>query len=394
MSRRGIFDKVAVIGMGCTRFGEHWDKSADDLLVEAAYEAFNDAGIAPHDIEAAWLGTYSSGMTGNVLAGPLKTNYIPITRVENACATGSEAFRNACYAVASGAYDIVLAIGVEKLKDSGFSGTVRLNPPNDGTEPNFTAPANFSFLAPAYFKKYGLDQAQAREVLTRIAWKNHFNGSMNPKAQFRNVVSHETINNSPIVCSPLGVMDCSGVADGAAAAIIVRSEDALKYRKDPMYVKALTVAAGSGDGKLSANFDFTSIKESVVAAETVYRAAGIKNPRKEIDLAEVHDCFTPTELVIYEDLGFSERGQGWKDVLNGVFDLKGELPVNPDGGLKSFGHPIGASGLRMMYELYLQFQGKAGQRQLDNPKIGITHNIGGAPWKCVCFMSVLGKELS
>ena len=394
MNKRGIYDKVAVIGMGCTRFGEHWDKSADDLLVEAAYEAFNDAGVEPDDIEAAWFGTYASGMTGNVLASSLKFKYIPITRVENACATGSEAFRNACYAVASGAYDIVLAIGVEKIKDSGFSGLVRINPANDGTEPNYTAPANFSFLAPAYFKKYGLTQAQGREVLTRIAWKNHYNGSMNPRAQYRSEVPLEVINRSPIVSSPLGVMDCSGVADGAAAAIIVRSEDAHKYRKDPMYVKALTIAAGPGDGKLSQNFDFTSIKENVVAAETAYRAAGIKNPRKEIDMAVVHDCFTPRELVIYEDLGLSERGQGWKDALNGVFDLNGELPVNPDGGLKSFGHPIGASGLRMMYEVYKQFQGKAEKRQLDNPKIGITHNLGGAPWKCVCFMSVLGKELS
>ena len=161
-----------------------------------------------------------------------------------------------------------------------------------------------------------------------------------------------------------------------------------------MYVKALSIAAGPGDGRLRQDFDFTSIKENVVASQAAYQQAGIKDPRKEISMAEVHDCFTPTELVIYEDLGFSERGQGWKDVLNGVFELDGELPVNPDGGLKSFGHPIGASGLRMLYEMYLQFQGSAGKRQLDNPKIGLTHNLGGTPMQCVSFVSIVGKELS
>lgn len=391
---KGIRDKVAVIGMGCTRFAEHWDKSVDDLLVEAAYEAFEDAGIEPTDIEAAWLGTYTSGYAGVTLSSALKTQYIPVTRVENMCATGSEAFRNACYAVASGVYDIVLAIGVEKLKDSGYSGLTRPNPPHDGTAPNLSAPASFSFLAPAYFKKYGLTPEQGREVLSRIAYKNHYNGSLNPKAQFRNVVPMEKISNSPIVAAPLGIMDCSGVADGAAAAIIVRAEDAHKYRKDPMYVKALQIVAGPGDGRMRQDFDFTSIRENVAAAQAAYKEAGITNPRKEIDMAEVHDCFTPTELVIYEDLGFSERGQGWKDVLNGVFELDGELPVNPDGGLKSFGHPIGASGLRMLYEMYLQFQGRAGKRQLDNPKIGLTHNLGGTPMQCVCFISIVGKELS
>lgn len=391
---KGIRDQVAVVGMGCTRFTEHWDKSTDDLLVEAAYDAFEDADIDPTDIDAAWLGTMNSGFAGFTLAGPLKTNYIPVTRVENLCATGSEAFRNACYAVASGAFDVVLAIGVEKLKDSGYSGLTRPSPASDGTAPNITAPASFSFLAPAYFNKYGLDPKEGKKVLSRIAWKNHKNGALNTKAQYRKEVPIEQIENSPMVASPLGIMDCSGVADGAAAAIIVRTEDAHKYRKDPMYVKALSIAAGPGDGIITQDFDFTSIKESIAASSAAYKEAGINNPREEIDMAEVHDCFTPTELVIYEDLGFSERGEAWKDVLNGDFDLEGRLPVNPDGGLKSFGHPIGASGLRMLYEMYLQFQGKAGKRQLDNPKLGLTHNLGGTPWQCVSFVSIVGKELS
>lgn len=391
---KGITDKVAVIGMGCTRFGEHWGKSADDLMIEAAYDAFADAGIDAKDIDAVWLGTFQSGLSGLTLSGPLKTQYIPVTRVENMCATGSEAFRNAAYAVAAGAYDMVLVVGVEKLKDSGFSGLTLNDPPNDGTTPPITAPAAFSFLAPAYFEKYGLSAEQGKEVLARIAWKNHYNGSLNPKAQFQSEVPMDAIFRSPMVAEPLSIMDCSGVSDGAAAAIIVRAEDAHKYRSDPMYVKALSIVAGPGDGMLRQGFDFTSIQENVVASQEAYRQAGITDPRSQLDLAEVHDCFTPTELVIYEDLGFSERGQGWRDVLEGRFDLQGELPVNPDGGLKSFGHPIGASGLRMMYELYLQFQGRAGKRQLDQPRLGLTHNLGGFPWQCVSFVAILGKERS
>ncbi|MCA0988558.1 acetyl-CoA acetyltransferase [Guptibacillus algicola] len=394
MSRKGIHDKVSVVGMGCTKFSEHWDKSTDDLIIEAAHEALNDAGIELKDVEAAWIGTMDSGYAGMTLSGPLKSDYIPVTRVENMCATGSEAFRNACYAVAAGAYDIALVVGVEKLKDSGYSGLVMNSSPGDGTSPNITAPASFSLLAPAYFNRYGLDPKQGKEVLARIAWKNHANGALNKKAQYQKEIPMDRIINSPMIAAPLGVLDCSGVADGAAAAVIVRTEDSKKYRNDPMLVKALSIAAGPGEGMLTQDFDFTSIQENVRAAEDAYKQAGIKNPRKEIDMAEVHDCFTPTELVIYEDLGFSERGEGWKDVQNGRFDLKGDLPVNPDGGLKSFGHPIGASGLRMLYEMYLQFQGKADKRQLDDPKIGLTHNLGGYPWQCVSFISIVGKNLS
>ncbi len=390
---KGIADRVAIIGMGCTKFGENWDKSAEDMLLEATYEALDDAGIAPNDVDAYWLGTLSSGNSGLTFSVPMKSEYKPVTRVENYCATGSEAFRNACYAVASGAYDVVVAVGVEKLKDSGYSGLVVGGGDTDGTEPNMTAPAAFSFLAPAYFKKYGLDPKTGKEVLARIAWKNHHNGSLNPKAQFQTEVPMEKIIQSPMVAAPLGVFDCSGVSDGSAVAVIVRAEDAKKYRPDPVYVKALSVVAGYGHGRFHQDYDFTTIRENVAAAADAYKQAGITNPREEISMAEVHDCFTPTELVIYEDLGFSERGEGWKDVMNGVFDIGGELPVNPDGGLKSFGHPIGASGLRMLYELWLQFHGKAGKRQIDDPKLGLAHNLGGFPWQAVCAVTIVGKEL-
>ena len=392
MASRGIKDRVAIIGMGCTRFGEHWDKGTDDLLIDAAYEAYESAGIAPDDIEAYWLGTMGSGISGLTLSVPLKIGYKPVTRVENMCATGSEALRQACYAVASGAYDVAMAIGVEKLKDSGYSGLVISDPPNDGTLSNMTAPASFSLLAPAYFKKYGLDPEKGKDVLSRIAWKNHRNGAKNPKAQFQKEVPIETIRNSPKIADPLGIMDCSGVSDGAAAAIVVRAEDAHKYRKDPVYIKALSFVAGPGEGPLTQAYDFTTFPEVVACAKDAYAQAGITKPREQISMAEVHDCFTPTELVLYEDLGFSPRGSAWQDVMEGFFDLDGKLPVNPDGGLKSFGHPIGASGLRMMYEMWLQLRGEAGQRQLKDPRLGLTHNLGGVPGRCVSFVSVVGRS--
>jgi acetyl-CoA C-acetyltransferase len=390
MGSNGIKDRVAIVGMGCTQFGEHWDKGPDDLLIDAAYAAYESAGIHPNDIDAYWLGTMGQ-LSGLTLSIPLKIDYKPVTHVENFCATGSEALRQACYAVASGAYDIAMAIGVEKLKDSGYSGLVVSSPPNDGTLGNMSAPASFSLLAPAYFKKYGLATDKGKEVLARIAWKNHRNGAKNPKAQFRKEVSMETILNSPMVADPLGIMDCSGVADGSAAAIVVRAEDAHKYTKHPIYIKALSFVAGPGEGPLAQDYDFTTFREVVASAEDAYRQAGITDPRRQISMAEVHDCFTPTELVLYEDLGFSPRGTAWQDVMSGFFDLEGTLPVNPDGGLKSFGHPIGASGLRMMYEMWLQLRGEAGPRQIDDPQLGLTHNLGGAPGRCVSFVSIVGR---
>jgi acetyl-CoA C-acetyltransferase len=396
MASNGIRDKVAIVGMGCTAFGEHWTRSADDLLVDATEECFADTpAVGKDDVDAYWLGTMSSGQSGLVLSRPLRLDYKPVTRVENFCATGSEAFRNACYAVASGAYDRVMAVGVEKLKDSGYSGLVRSNAPSDGTSPeiSLTAPAAFSLLDPAYCKKYGVDPDAMREAMTHVAWKNHANGAKNPRAQFRKEVSKEKIAaTAGNVAGRLGVFDCSGVSDGAACALIVRAEDAHLYTDRPMYVKALSMVAGPASGPIDPSYDYTTFEEVTRSAQDAYQQAGVSNPRSEISLAEVHDCFTPTEIVLMEDMGFSERGHAWRDVLDGVFDLDGELPVNPDGGLKSFGHPVGASGLRMLFECWLQFRGEAGDRQVADPKLGMTHNLGGRPGTCVSFVSIVGRQ--
>lgn len=390
MASNGIKDRVAIVGMGCTPFGEHWDKGPEDLLVDAAREAWASAGVEGDAVDAYWLGTMASGISGLLLSEALKLPYKPVTRLENMCATGSEAIRNAAYAVASGAYDLVMAIGVEKLKDSGFSGLVVASPANDGTASSMTAPATFSLLAPAYAKKYGVPEETLKQVLARIAWKNHRNGARNPKAQFRKEVPMETICQSPAVAGMLGIFDCSGVSDGAAAAILCRAEDAHRYTDRPVFLKALSFAAGPAAGFYRPDYDFTSFPEVVCSAEDAYRQAGVTDPREEIGMAEVHDCFTPTELVLMEDMGFSARGQAWQDVLDGRFDGDGIQPVNPDGGLKSFGHPIGASGLRMMYEMWLQLRGEAGPRQIERPKLGLTHNLGGAPGRCVSFVSIVG----
>ena len=398
MASNGIRDRVAIIGMGCTPFGEHWDKSVDDLLVDAATEALNSAGVPIDAVDAFWLGTLFSGQSGLTLSRPLKIDYKPVSRVENFCATGSEAFRNACYAVASGAYDMAMAIGVEKLKDSGFSGLPGLAAPADGTQAAITAPAMFSLLAPAYCKKYGLDAGLLKDVMTRIAWKNHKNGALNPRAQFRKEVTKEVIACSPLVAGPLGIFDCSGVSDGSAAAVIVRAEDAHTYTDTPLFVKALSFIAGPAAGPIDPDYDYTTFPEVVASAADAYRQAGVKDPRAELAMAEVHDCFTPTELILMEDLGFAPRGTAWKEVLAGTFDLDGELAVNPDGGLKSFGHPIGASGLRMLFEAWLQLRGEAGPRQIKSVARGrtlaMTHNLGGAPGECVSFVSIVGSERS
>ena len=394
MAINSIRDKVAVVGMGCTRFGERFDTSREDLVVEAVTEALNDAGIELGDVDVFWFSSYyeSAGIT---LSTILKTDYKPVTRVENNCCSGAESFRNACYAVASGAYDVVMAVGMEKMKDHGFSGNPFPNLYRDLTAPAYGGPAGFAMLVPAYCEKYGVKYEDMRNAMAHVAYKNHANGALNPKAMYRKETPLDKILASPMLCEPyLTIMDCSGVSDGCACAIIMRTEDALKHRKDPMFVKCVDLVAGPGTNEICNGYDYTSIAETARMAEASYRRAGVKDPLKDLSLVELHDCFSITEICLYEDLLLSERGKGWRDSIDGKFMRNGVLPVNIDGGLKSFGHPIGASGIRMLYESWLQFHGRAGERQLDNPKMGLAHNLGGFPWLCVSSMTIVGKELS
>src|SRR3954470_11474934 len=397
MASHGIRDRVAIVGMGCTRFAEHFDKGADDLLREATQEAFTVAGVTKDEVDAYWLGAAQSGMSGITLAKPLGIGDKPVSRVENMCATGSEALRQAAYAVASGAYDVAMAVGVEKVKDSGYQGLNAFPIPADGTQRTLTAAAMFSMVAPAYAERYGVDRDELRRVLARIASKNHYHGARNARAQFRREMSVDQICAMPSVAGDLSVFDCAGVADGSAAAIVVRAEDAHRYTDPPLYVKALSFVAGDGSGLTDPSYDYTTFPEIVRCAEDAYQQAGVTEPRTELAMAEVHDCFTPTELVLMEDLGFSERGQAWKDIEAGVFDLGGDLPVNPDGGLKSFGHPVGASGLRMLFEVWLQLRGRAPEERRistvgDGRTLALTHNLGGYPGEMVSFVGIWGSE--
>jgi acetyl-CoA C-acetyltransferase len=393
-------DKVAIVGMGCTQFGELWDKSADDLITDATYEACEDAGIELKDVQAAWLGTVFSGHTALSLSSPLKLQYIPVTRVENMCATGTEALRAAAYAVAAGACDIALAVGVEKLKDTGWVGVQpsnvvgRTTMGTTGTELGLSPPALFAQMAMRYFHQYGIGLEQGKMLLAKVAVKNHRNGSLNPKAHYQNELSVEQVMKAPIVATPLGVLDCCGVSDGAAAAIVTRADMAKNFRVDPVYIKSMTISVGPSRDPISQEYDFAHVEENVRAAQLAYAEAGIKDPLEELSMAEVHDCFTIHEMTIYEDLGWSKRGMAKEDIEAETFALKGKLPVNTDGGLKCFGHPLGASGLRMQYEVYKQLQEKAGPRQVNNPRLGLTQNLGGAVWGGISCISITGNEMN
>ncbi len=395
----GIKDKVAIVGMGCTRFGELWDKHAEDLLVDAFGEAIEDAGIDRADIGGAWLATcfdeINVGKSAIPLASTLKLPFIPVTRVENFCASGTEAFRGACYAVASGACDIALAAGVEKLKDTGYGGL-----PDFGTVmgtrnrlmmPNMTAPGAFAMLATRYFAKYGLEPEIGKTTLAKVSSKSHHNGALNPKAHLRREVDVDAIMNAPIIAWPLGLFDCCGVSDGAAVAIVATPEIAKKLRPDPIWVKALQIAVTSGEEQMGTDWDGAHLETTYQAGQRAYAEAGIKTPRDDVSVMEVHDCFSITEMVVYEDLQISPRGHAKEDIDAGFYNLDGPIPCQPDGGLKCFGHPIGASGLRMIYEVYKQLQEKADKRQIKNPKQGLTHNLGGFPSSSVCSVAIFGN---
>jgi acetyl-CoA C-acetyltransferase len=374
-----IKDKVAIVGMGCTKFGELWDRGPYDLMVDACYEAFEDAGLESKDIQAAWFATLFTGFTGARLATALKLEYIPVSRVENYCSGGLTALINACYAVASGACDIALACGVEKLKDAQNSIGWSSNEPFCSSKAvlNIPPPNMFAQLALRNFYRRGWDFEEGKRILAQIAVKNHHNGTLNPKAHLRREITVEQVLKAPMIVSPYGLYDCCGVSDGAAAAIVVRSDLAKNFNKDYVLIKGVGSSSGAGQPLLQDSDDFIHIQENIVAAKRAYEQAGIKNPRKEIDLAEVHDCFTFHELLLYEELGFSPEWKAREDVETGTFTLDGELPVNTDGGLKCFGHPISASGIRMTYEIYKQLQEKAGPRQVKDAKLGIAHNCGG-----------------
>lgn len=394
----GIRDKVVIIGMGCTHFGERWDCSAEDLMVEAFTEGLADAGIERDQIEAAWFGLsvdeQNLGKSALSLSEALRLPNIAATRVENMCATGTEALRGAVYAVAAGAYDVALALGVEKLKDTGYGGLPERNKGtfDDLWVPSATAPGSFAQFASAYVDRHDISMDKLKEAMAHVSWKSHENGALNEKAHLRSRVSIEKILNAPTISYPLGLYDCCGVSDGSACAIVTTPEKAAELGKTGtlVSVKSMQLALSNGSEMSHDSWDGSYALTTRIASERAYAEAGVNNPQRDLDLVEVHDCFSITELVTMEDLGLSKVGQASEDILAGKFDRGGEMPCNVDGGLKCFGHPIGATGLRMAYEIYQQLHGRAGDRQLSNPQLGLTHNLGGFPNRNVCSVSLFG----
>lgn len=395
---RGIKDKVVILGAGCSKFGERWECEPADLMAEAFEECIADAGIEKNQIEAAWQATgidsFSVGPGAMPLSMALRLPYIPVTRLENYCASGTEAFRAATYAVASGACDIALAMGFEKLKDTGYGGLPQRSRgvSNDMYYPNLSAPGMFAQLAAGYRAKYGTSKEDLKRAMAHVSVKSHANGAKNPKAHLQRAITEDQALNAAMIADPIGLFDCCGVSDGAACAIVTTPEVARSLgKKDLISVKALQLCASNGEEGGFDNWDGSYVATTRIAARRAYEEAGVVKPRKEISMTEVHDCFSVTEMVTMEDLFLSEDGGAVKDVLDGVYDADGEVPCQIDGGLKCFGHPIGASGLRMLYEMYLQLGGRAGERQLADPKLGLTHNLGGFPHQNVVSVAIIGQ---
>jgi acetyl-CoA C-acetyltransferase len=383
--------KVAVIGVGCTEFGEKWNTSFRNLFVDAGARALEDAGIGGDEIDEMFVGNMSAGRfvdqehIGALIAdyAGLATNHIPSTRVEAACASGGLAFRQAVTTVASGMADFVVAAGVEKMTDVGTSvSTDALAGAADREWEGFigaTFPGLYAMIATDYSHKYGL----TREQLATVAVKNHYNGARNPMAQFRKEITLETVTNSTMVADPLRLFDCSPITDGAAAVIVCPLERAREFTDTPIQVLASSQA--SDTISLQDRRDISTLDATVIAGNRAFAQAGVE--RGDVGMVEVHDCFTIAEICAIEDLGFCRKGEAGKLTEEGYTALDGTLPVNPSGGLKSCGHPVGATGVKQVYEIVKQLRGEAGKRQVDT-EIGMTHNVGGTGATVVC--NILG----
>lgn len=393
----GIKDRVAVLSMGCSRFGERWNVGQEELMVEAYSEALDRAGIAPKQIEAAWYSSHyddiGAGKAGTPMAQALRLPDIGVTRVENFCAGGTEAFRGAVYAVASGAADVALAMGVEKLKDTGFAG---LPSASRGTFapmylPTHTNPGNFAQLAHSYAARHQIARTDLKRAMAHTSVKSHANAVDHPNAHLRKALTMDQVLNAPMVADPLGLFDCCPVSDGAACAIVTTPDIARALGRAPLVtIKAIQLVTSNGWEAQQSEWDGSYFHTARIAAKRAYHEAGISDPRTAIGLAELHDCFSITELVALEDLGLCDEGQAWRHMLDGWFDRDGRMPCQVDGGLKCFGHPVGASGLRMLYECWLQLTGQAGSRQLGGPHFALAHNLGGGPAQNVCSVALLG----
>jgi len=373
---------VSIIGVGCTKFGERWDASLRDMIAEAGVMAIEDAEITGEQIDALYVGNMSGGRfieqehIGALIAdcAGLSRLHVPSTRVEAACASGGLALRQGVLAVASGYSDIVIAAGVEKMTDvsSGTAADALAAAADREWECFFgaTFPALYAMMAKLHMRRYGTTQTQ----MAQVAVKNHHHACMNPIAQYHMEITVDDVLKSPMVADPLHVLDCSPISDGAAALVLAPTENARRFSEAP--IKIVGSAQASDTLALHDRRDLTTLDATVHAGRSAFTQAGIQ-PR-QVDVAEVHDCFTIAEILAIEDLGFVEKGQGGKATEEGMTALGGRLPINTSGALKACGHPVGATGIKQAYEIALQLRGLAGKRQVDEAEVGLAHNVGGS----------------
>lgn len=372
--------KVAIVGVGMTKFGEHWERGFRDLVTEAGVKALEDAGMSGAEINAGYVGTMAAGSligqehTGALIADYMGLNPIPITRVEGACASGSLALRQGLMAVASGMHDVVVVGGVEKMTDLDTAEVSEILGGAGDQEWELFLGATFPGLYAMMARRYMHEHNATEEMLASVAVKNHRHGSMNPLAQFQNEISIEDVLGSKMVADPLKILDCSPLTDGAAAVVLAPLDSAKKYTDTPIEIAAS--AQASDTITLHNRESITSVKAARLAAQAAYKQAGISP--SDVKVAEVHDCFTIAEIMAIEDLGFFQKGKGGEASLNGETQIGGKVAVNTSGGLKACGHPVGATGIKQAVEIAWQLRGEAGKRQVSGADIGLSHNVGGS----------------
>jgi len=372
--------KVAIIGAGMTSFGEHWEHGFRDLVVQAGLKAVEDAGLSGDRIDAGFVGTMASGRLigqehiGGLIADYMGLNPIPVTRVEGACASGSLALRQGVMAVASGMHDIVVVGGVEKMTDLGVNAVSDILGGAGDQEWELFLGATFPAIYALMAKRHMLEYGTTEEMMASVAVKNHKHGAKNKYAQFQNEITIETVMKSKMVADPLKVFDCSPITDGAAAVVLAPMELAASFKKKP--IEIIASAQASDAIALHSRASLTGLRATQVAAKKAYEMA--KLTPKDIDFAELHDCFTIAEIMAVEDLGFFKKGEGGRATMEGRTGLGGEIPTNTSGGLKACGHPVGATGVKQAVESVWQLRGEAEGRQVKDAHIGLSHNVGGS----------------
>ena len=377
--------RVAIVGVGMTEFGEHWEKGFRDLIAEAGVRAIEDAKLAGVKIDALYGGTMAAGrLIGQehitaLIADYMGLNPIPATRVEAACASGGVALRQGYMAVASGIHDVVVVGGAEKMTDVPVNdAAAALGGAGDQEWELFmgaTFPALYALMARRHMFEYGTTE----EEMAQVAVKNNLNASKNKYAHFGSPVSLETVMKSKVIADPLKLFDCSPISDGAAAVILAPMETARQFTDTPVEIIASTQASDTLG--LSSRKSLTELKATKVAAKKAFELA--KMTPGDIDVCEVHDCFTIAEILAIEDIGFFPKGKGGKATMDGETALNSTISINTSGGLKGCGHPVGATGVKQAVEIVWQLRGEAGERQVKNAEVGMTHNVGGSGATCV-----------